>query len=101
VTRYSKAEVAKHKDTMDVWLKQRFQEKEERLRQFYANGQFSGQQVHTRQTNIPVAVAAGVSFHSALWVMTLAAWYYFPIASLLWCSCCLAVVVHRIQSFGD
>jgi hypothetical protein len=101
LTKYSRSEIATHKDSMDQWLKDRFQAKEDRLHKFYRDGAFTGHRVTTSQTNIPVAVGEGIFFHSCLCLWTLASWYYFPLTSLTWFSFCMAVVVHRIQAFGE
>lgn len=101
LTKYSKAEVAAHKSSMDSWVKARFQEKETRLRKFYKDGKFEGKRLETTLTNVPVAVTKGVIFHSFLCVLTTASWYYFPLTTFQWFSFCMAIVVHRIQAFGE
>ncbi|KAF1786975.1 Acyltransferase, C-terminal domain [Phytophthora cactorum] len=44
VQRYHRSTLTKHKDHMGQWLKDRFAEKEERLRRFYETGAFEGKQ---------------------------------------------------------
>ncbi|TMW65154.1 hypothetical protein Poli38472_009321 [Pythium oligandrum] len=99
LTKYSKKELAPHKDSMEQWLKQRFQEKEDRLRTFYETGSFGGCTVTTSQVNIPIAVWKGVVFHAFLTGWTFFSWVIFPIPTFLWFSFCMALVLHHIYAF--
>ncbi|GAB9469698.1 Lysocardiolipin acyltransferase [Globisporangium polare] len=98
--RYRKATFEAHKGDMDQWLKDRFAEKEELLKNFYENRVFLGKQVICENTRIGYHVIAGCAMHLAVLFFT----YFIATAYPLIMLCIYAfVALHSlffVHTFG-
>lgn len=101
VKRYHRSTLTKHKDHMDQWLKDRFAEKEERLRRFYETGAFEGKQCVQQELPLWTSVVPGIAFNVALCYLALYLLATFPVAACTWFALCTTLSVIQARNFGN
>ncbi|TDH69578.1 hypothetical protein CCR75_007643 [Bremia lactucae] len=81
VKRYHRSRLMVHKGYMDLWLKHRFAEKEERLRCFYETGSFEGEQCVRQNLPLWKLVIPGAAFNVGLCGIALIVIFKFPLGA--------------------
>ncbi|KAG7385168.1 hypothetical protein PHYPSEUDO_001796 [Phytophthora pseudosyringae] len=101
VKRYHRPTLAKHRDHMGQWLKDRFAEKEERLRCFYETGAFEGKACVRQELPLRSSVVPGAAFNLGLCGVALCLLVTFPISACTWFALSAALSVLQARSFGN
>ncbi|KAE9027492.1 hypothetical protein PR001_g11954 [Phytophthora rubi] len=101
VKRYHRSALVKHKEHMDQWLKDRFAEKEERLRCFYDTGAFEGKQCVQEELPLWSSVVPGIAFNLGLCCLALYLLVVYPVATSTWFALCTALSVLQARRFGS
>lgn len=101
VKRYHRSLLRKHKDKMGKWLKDRFAEKEERLRTFYERGVFQGQQCVRQDLPLWSSVVPGIAFNLLLCGVALYLSINFCFVTFTMFALSAALSMVQAQNFGD
>ncbi|KAL4146529.1 hypothetical protein PRNP1_012393 [Phytophthora ramorum] len=101
VKRYHRSTLTKHKDHMGQWLKERFAEKEERLRSFYETGVFEGKACVPQELPLWTSVVPGTAFNLALCGFALYWMVSCPAMACAWFALSTALSVLQARNFGN
>ncbi|CAH0484660.1 unnamed protein product [Peronospora farinosa] len=101
VKRYHRSALAKHKEHMDWWLKDRFAEKEERLRHFYETGAFDGKPYVRQKLPMWSSVVPGIAFNLGLCCLALYLLLNHRMVTATWFTLTTMLSVHQARSFGS
>lgn len=82
-------------------LKDRFTEKEERLRCFYETGAFEGKQCVREDLPLWSSVVPGIAFNLGLCCLALYLLVIYPVTTCTWFALCTALSVLQARRFGN
>ncbi|KAI9911486.1 hypothetical protein PsorP6_009749 [Peronosclerospora sorghi] len=99
--RYHRATFTKYKDQMGDWLKDRFREKDERLRRFYTTGAFEGKCCVRPDLPIWISVAPGIAFNVGLCSLALYLLITHSIATSTWLALTMVLSILHAHNFGN